>query len=183
MQNITDTILKHQQIDLYLLENMQSHIYTAKIILSEAIKKNQKIYIFGNGVNAILANMMVYMLNTTYHKDISFSLCSDNAAITYLGNEFGFDYIFEKQVSQKVAMDDVLIGLSNSGVSKNILRALSLGHNLGCKTIGFSGKNGGAMYEFCDVNISIPDLNTVPTTAIFCLLENLIPYGNEIVEL
>lgn len=55
---------------------------------------------------------------------------------------------------------DLLMGISTSGNSKNVLRALSLGRNMGCKTIGFSGRGGGAMEDFCDVSLVVPSDDT-----------------------
>lgn len=55
---------------------------------------------------------------------------------------------------------DVLIGISTSGHSKNVVRALNLARAMGCKTIGLSGRDGGVMHEFCDVNIVVPSNDT-----------------------
>lgn len=155
MQNIIDQLQEHQKVVEDVFINLQSYIYTAKIVVQEAMKQNNKIFIFGNGIHAHSACTLAYQLNSIKPSS-AFSLTSDVGVITDIGNTYGIDKIFEKQIATMASSGDVLLGLSTSGCSKNILRALSLGRNIGCKTIGISGNDGGAMGEFCDVNIIIP---------------------------
>lgn len=155
MQNIIDQLQEHQKVVEDVFINLQSYIYTAKIVVQEAMKQNNKIFIFGNGIHAHSANTFMYQLNSI--KPLcAVSLTSDVGILTEIGNNEGIDKIFEKQIEKMACNGDVLIGLSSSGCSKNVLRALSLGQNIGCKTIGLSGTGGGAMGEFCDVNIIMP---------------------------
>ena len=77
-----------------------------------------------------------------------------------MGNDFGFERIFDRQVEALANKGDLLIGLSTSGHSKNVVRALSLARHMGCKTIGLSGRDGGVMSEVCDLNIIVPSHDT-----------------------
>ena len=174
MQKIAHEILEHQSIANELLANLQSYIYTARIILQEAIQKNKKIYLFGNDENVFQANHMAYLLNEYCEKNIAISLCNDIAFITKISQEHGADYIFEKQLLRCVLNEDVFIGFSNSGASKSILRALSFGQHRGCKTIGFSSGDGGAIRELSDVSIIIPSSDKFRIQEMYGIVKNIL---------
>ena len=147
-EHIQNELNAHKSVVEKTLETLQSHIYTASIIITETVKNNNKIYIFGNGKNSIIAQYLA----SSFGENMSLNV----ATITEIANNDGFDKIYDKQIKTKAKNGDLLIGISTSGNSKNILRGLSLGKNMGCKTIGLSGYDGGAMSEFCDINITVP---------------------------
>lgn len=84
------------------------------------------------------------------------SLVSHTALMTAYANDVAADMIFAQQVYGYGKPGDVLIGLSTSGNSRNVLRAIQVARCLGMKTIGFTGKDGGRMKELCDVTIRVP---------------------------
>ena len=155
----------HKEIDAHkevlekTLEGLQSHIYTACIIVTETLKNGNKILLFGNGGSATNAQHIATELSMRHKCEkrglAVLSLVSDASVVTAIGNDLGFDRIFDKQVEALAKSGDLLIGLSTSGNSKNVLRALSLGRHMGCKTIGLSGGDGGAMHEFCDLSLVV----------------------------
>lgn len=164
MEMIHKEINAHKEVVEKTLEHLQSHIYTACIIATETLKNGHKILLFGNGGSAADAQHIASELSGRYKKErngfAGIALTTDTSLITAIGNDFGFDRIFEKQVEALARSGDLLIGISTSGNSKNVLRALCLGQHMGCKTIGFTGGNGGVMGEFCDVNLVIPSEDT-----------------------
>ncbi|RLA82113.1 MAG: phosphoheptose isomerase [Epsilonproteobacteria bacterium] len=160
MDMIQSEMNAHKEIIEKTIQNMQSHIYTACIIATEVIKNGNKILIFGNGGSAADAQHIASELSGCYKIErrslAAIALTTDTSLLTAVGNDYGFDRIFDRQVEALAHEGDLLIGISTSGNSKNVLRGLSLGRNMGCKTIGFSGCEGGAMNEFCDINLIIP---------------------------
>lgn len=176
MEEIFKNLSMNESEIILIKESLQSYIYTAKIILKEAINKNQKIYIFGNGIHAIHAEKMVFSINMNHKSNIAQSISSDISVLTHLANEFGFDSIFEKQIAYSAKQDDILVGLSTFGTCKNVLRALSLGKHLGCKTIGISYSGNSVLGEFSDLNILIPSSQSqiAPSSVIFDVLTHLI---------
>lgn len=164
MEMIHKEINAHKEALEKTVECLQSHIYTACVIATETIKKGNKILIFGNGGSAADAQHIAAELSGRYKCERrglpAIALTTDTSVLTAVGNDFGFDRIFDRQVEALAQKGDLLIGISTSGCSKNVLRALSLGQHMGCKTIGFSGRDGGVMGEFCDVNIVIPSDDT-----------------------
>ena len=164
MTMIHKEINGHKEVVEKTVECLQSHIYTACIIATETIKNGNKILLFGNGGSAADAQHIAAELSGRYKIERrglpAIALTTDTSVLTAVGNDFGFERIFDRQVEALARNGDLLIGLSTSGNSKNVLRALSLGRHMGCKTIGLSGRDGGAMNEFCDINIVIPSEDT-----------------------
>lgn len=164
MDMIQKEMLAHKQTFEQTMINLQSHIYTACIIVTEALKNGNKILLCGNGGSAADAQHIAAELSGRYKVERrglpGLALTTDTSVLTAIGNDYGFDRIYERQVEALAKKGDVLIGISTSGHSKNVLRALSLARNMGCKTIGLSGRDGGVMSEFCDVNIIVPSDET-----------------------
>ncbi|MCP5062010.1 MAG: SIS domain-containing protein, partial [Ignavibacteriae bacterium] len=84
----------------------------------------------------------------------------DTSALTAIGNDYGYEKVFERQVEALAKPGDLLIGISSTGNSINIIKAFELGKELGCKSIGLSGKGGGKFNGNCDLNVIVPSGNT-----------------------
>lgn len=164
MEMIHREMLSHQEVIAKTIESLESHVYTACIIATEALKNGHKILLCGNGGSAADAQHIAAELSGRYKSDrrglAGIALTTDTSVLTAVGNDFGFDRIFDRQVEAIARNGDVLIGISTSGHSKNVVRALSLARNMGCRTIGLSGRDGGVMSEFCDINIIVPSEDT-----------------------
>ncbi len=164
MNMISKEMDAHKRVIEDTIEEMKNHIYTACIVASETINKGGKILIFGNGGSAADAQHIAAELSGRYKKERrglpGIALTTDTSVLTAVGNDYGYDRVFDRQVEALANEGDLLMGISTSGNSKNVLRALSLGRNMGCKTIGFSGRGGGAMEDFCDVSLVVPSDDT-----------------------
>jgi len=88
------------------------------------------------------------------------ALTTDTSIITAISNDYGYENVFKRQIQALANEKDVVIGISTGGASKNVVNALSLASELGCKIIGFSGRDGGDMNKICDVNIVVPSQDT-----------------------
>ena len=132
-------------------------IENAAKISIDCLKNGNKILIFGNGGSAADAQHIAAEMTgrfKTQRKGLSaIALTTDTSALTSIGNDFGFDKIFERQVEALANKGDTLIGISTGGSSLNVINALKLAKDLNCKTIGFSGRDGGEFNSICDVNI------------------------------
>ena len=143
--------------------------YSKQIVdLSTEIVKRVKngggIFFMGNGGSAAdaahLSAELVgrFYINRTPIRSTSFS--SNPSILTEIPNDFGFEYLFERQVEAHVRSQDVVIGISTSGKSINIIRALEKAKELGALTVGFTGENGGNMNELCDVIFKVNSKKT-----------------------
>ncbi len=87
------------------------------------------------------------------------ALTVDSSLLTALGNDYGFDTIFSRQVEALASPIDAIIGISTSGNSRNVIRALNFAQEIGAKTIGFMGNDGGDMKDCVDIGIIVPSNN------------------------
>lgn len=157
-------MLSHQAVIAKTIETLQNQIYTACVIATETLKNGHKVLVCGNGGSAADAQHIAAELSGRYKSDRrglpGIALTTDTSVLTAVGNDFGFERIFDRQVEALANAGDLLIGLSTSGHSKNVVRALSLARHMGCKTLGLSGRDGGVMSEVCDLNIIVPSNDT-----------------------
>ncbi len=126
----------------------------------EALKNGNKIMFCGNGGSAADSQHLAAELVGRYKMNRpalnSIALTTDTSILTAVGNDFGYDTIFERQVEGLGKKGDVLIGLSTSGNSKNVLLAMQLAKKMGIKTVAMTGENGGKMKQQADFAINVP---------------------------
>jgi len=156
------SIIKHEfsehiKVSKETIESIGKPIEIAAKICIDSLKNGNKILIFGNGGSAADAQHIAAELVGRYkteRKGIpAIALTTDSSAITSIANDYGYLYVFDRQVEALANKGDVVIGISTGGSSTNVISALKLANNLGCKTIGFSGKDGGEFNTLCDVNL------------------------------
>ena len=147
-----------------VMEMMQDQVVSASQMAVETLQSGNKILIFGNGGSAADAQHIAAELTGRYKTERrglpGIALTTDTSALTAIGNDYGYDRVFDRQVEALANSGDLLIGISTSGNSANVMNALKLGKELGCKTLGFSGRDGGMMNEVCDINLVVPSNNT-----------------------
>jgi D-sedoheptulose 7-phosphate isomerase len=142
----------------------RTQLNKAYALMKDASIKGSTIYVAGNGGSAAISDHLCcdWMKGTAHdaHKHLKVvSLVSNTALVTALANDFGYDRIFEKQVDMLAEQGDVLVLISSSGKSPNILAALEVAQKRGVKTIGMSGFGGGALRERADVALHVDFAN------------------------
>lgn len=129
-------------------------------LICDALHKGKKILLFGNGGSAGDAQHIAAEFTGRFVKERkglpAIALSTDTSALTAIGNDYGFDHVFRRQVEALAIEGDVLIGISTSGNSKNVIVALEEGKKRGCRLIGLSGRDGGIMNGLCDINMIVP---------------------------
>lgn len=129
-----------------------------------SLKNGGKILIFGNGGSAADAQHIAAELVGRYkvvRKGLpAIALTTDTSVLTSIANDYGYHHIFDRQIEALAHKNDVIIGISTSGSSKNVINALQLAKNMGCKVVGFSGNKGGKMNALCDINLVVPAEDT-----------------------
>ncbi|MDA7441030.1 D-sedoheptulose 7-phosphate isomerase [Candidatus Pseudothioglobus singularis] len=153
-------------------------IEIAANICIESLKQGGKILLFGNGGSAADAQHIAAELVGKYQlerKGLSaIALTTDTSALTAIANDFGYEHIFDRQIAAMAKPKDVVFGISTSGNSSNVINALELANNIGCKSIGLSGKFSLNMQNLCDVNIAIPATNTARIQEMHILVGHII---------
>lgn len=163
-QTIVNELNSHSETIRVVLEVMQEDLVKASQLAIETLKNGNKILLFGNGGSAADAQHIAAELTGRYKTERKglpgIALTTDTSALTAIGNDYGYDRVFDRQVESLAKEGDLLIGISTSGNSKNVVNALKLGCEMGCKTLGFSGRDGGVMNDVCDLNLVVPSNNT-----------------------
>lgn len=161
---IQEEFASHLQTIQKVMQTMSKPLEEASKIAVETLKAGNKILFFGNGGSAADAQHLAAELTGRYKSERKglpgIALTTDTSALTAIGNDYGYDIIFSRQVEALAQKGDLLLGISTSGNSKNVINAFQVGRELGCKIIGFSGNDGGEMNEYCDVNLVVPSNNT-----------------------
>ncbi|HEY7803113.1 MAG TPA: phosphoheptose isomerase [Orrella sp.] len=149
-----------------------------------AVTGKQRILACGNGGSASDAQHFVAELVGRFERErqplAAVSLSTDTSILTAVGNDYGFDQVFSRQVQALGQPGDVLIGISTSGNSPNVLRAIEHAHAIGMQVIGLTGRDGGAMAKqltSADVLLCVPDPRTMRIQEMHILLLHLICEG------
>jgi D-sedoheptulose 7-phosphate isomerase len=133
-------------------------------VVGEALQSNGKLLLAGNGGSAADAQHLAGEFLSRFRHDRrplpAIALTTDTSVLTAIGNDYGFDRVFERQVRGLGRPGDVLLAISTSGRSPNILSALQAAREIGVTTVGFSGSGGGAMHNLCDHFLAAPSDDT-----------------------
>jgi len=128
------------------------------------IRDGGKILFFGNGGSASDAQHLATELAVRFKQDrapiASLALATDTSALTAIGNDYGFDQLFARQISAIGKPGDVAVGISTSGRSVNVLEALKVARADGLVSTGFTGGDGGAMRDVADPLLIVPSKTT-----------------------
>jgi len=139
-------------------------IAQAASIVCDCLRRNGKILFFGNGGSAAdaqhLAAEFVGRFVLERRALPAIALTTDTSLLTAVGNDYGFDQVFSRQIQALGSEGDVAVGITTSGNSPNVLLALKEARARGLKTIGLAGKDGGALKISVDVPIVVPSLVT-----------------------
>ena len=132
--------------------------------VTQSMKAGGKLLVCGNGGSAAdaqhIAGEFISRLMYDRRPLASIALTTDSSALTATGNDYGYEHVFERQVLGLGLRVDVLLGISTSGRSPNVLRALKAARSRGLVTLGFAGQHGGPMREACDLILEAPSDHT-----------------------
>ncbi|MCM1225259.1 MAG: D-sedoheptulose 7-phosphate isomerase [Lachnospiraceae bacterium] len=128
------------------------------------LKNGGKILLCGNGGSAADSQHIAAELTGRYKRErrglCAIALTTDTSALSAIGNDYGYDFVFSRQCEALAQKGDLLWGISTSGNSQNVLNALKVAREIGCATLGFGGRDGGAMRTLCDVLLISPSEDT-----------------------
>jgi D-sedoheptulose 7-phosphate isomerase len=143
-----------------------------------AITSGHTVYLMGNGGSACDCQHFAAELVGRFQKErramASVALTTDTSILTALANDYGFEVVFSRQVEALVKPGDVVVGLSTSGNSPNIVKGLEKAKEQGAVTIGMTGRSGGKLKALCDTCICIPSDVTARIQEAHLLVEHLV---------
>ena len=181
MENfIANQVKKSYETKQAIYENkeLMELIQEVSKVTVKAYKRGKKTLIVGNGGSAADAQHIAGEFVSKFYFDrpglASMALTTDTSILTAIGNDYGYEKLFSRQVQANGVEGDVFIGISTSGNSKNIIEALKECKSKGIITVGFTGESGGAMKELCDYCICVPSSETPRVQESHILLGHII---------
>jgi len=155
---------EHLQAIQALLGSCLPEIEAAGRLIWEALSAGKKILLCGNGGSAADAQHIAAELVGRYEQQRrafpAIALTTDTSALTALSNDFGYEGVFARQVEALAVAGDVLIAISTSGKSPNVIKAADQAHVLGCQTIALTGCSGEPLGGHCDLAVVVPSNRT-----------------------
>lgn len=171
---ITAEFNAHLETIKSVIGTMENDLAKASSLVIETLKNGNKVLLCGNGGSAADAQHIAAELTGRYKTERrglpGIALTTDTSALTAIGNDYGYDRVFDRQVEALANKGDLLIGISTSGNSSNVVSALTLAKELRCSTLGLSGRDGGKMNDICDINLIVPSDDTPRIQEIHILL-------------
>ena len=147
-----------------MLDSRLAEIEATGRLICDALGAGNKILLCGNGGSAADAQHIAAELVGRYEQQRrafpAISLTTDTSALTALSNDYGYEEVFARQVEALAAKGDVLVAISTSGKSPNIVKAAEKARALGCKTIALTGCSGEPLASSCDLALVVPSERT-----------------------
>lgn len=130
------------------------------IAMQDCIKRGGKILLMGNGGSAADSQHIAAEIVGRFKKErkgmAAIALTTDTSILTSVGNDYGYDYIFARQIEALCRPEDMVFGITTSGNSANVVQAIAAAKIIGAKTVGLTGGSGGKLNALCDFNLIMP---------------------------
>jgi len=144
----------------------------------ETITSGGKIVFFGNGGSAADSQHLATELTVRYKQDrkplAALALTTDTSALSAIGNDFGFDDLFSRQVYALVGENDLAIGISTSGNSENVVRGLQAAKAEGARAVAWTGEGGGRLASIADLLVAVPSKDTARIQEMHILIGHML---------
>lgn len=161
---LSEVLRESARIKMRLAEEQAGAILEAVEAVVQALARGNTVFFFGNGGSAAdsqhLAAEMVGRFTHERRPLPALALTTDTSILTSIGNDYGFEHIFLRQIQGLGRPGDVAIGLSTSGNSPNVLRAIEAAGAMGLVTIALTGDGGGKLQSQADLCLRVPSSNT-----------------------
>jgi D-sedoheptulose 7-phosphate isomerase len=143
---------------------MVPQIAEMAVLLADTFNKGNKLLVMGNGGSAADSQHFVAEIVSRFRMERkalpAVALSTDTSILTAIGNDYGFESVFTRQVEALAVAGDMVVGISTSGNSPNVEKALALARTRGCRTVGLLGKDGGSIKKACSLALVVPSQDT-----------------------
>ena len=164
MNKIIKNAIQNSKEALQFLETSDKKIEEIASLFISTLNSKGKIIFMGNGGSAADAQHLAAELVGRFKKDrvalAAIALSTNSSTLTAVGNDYGFDQVFVRQIQALAKKGDLIVGISTSGKSKNVISAIKKAKELGLKTVGLLGKDGGDLKDIVDIDLTIPSSDT-----------------------
>jgi D-sedoheptulose 7-phosphate isomerase len=157
-------MLDSAEVKRHIAGQLSEEIASTALLIVDCFRSGGKLILFGNGGSAAdaqhLAGEFVGRLRLERKALPAIALSTNTSIVTAVGNDYGFDTIFARQIEAWAEAGDVVVGISTSGESENVLKGIKKAKEAKAKTVGFTGKNGGQLAQIADIAIVVPSSDT-----------------------
>jgi D-sedoheptulose 7-phosphate isomerase len=165
MESVIRSQLKaHSAVIETIEQQLVPAIASASELLAKALAGGKKLLVMGNGGSAADAQHMAAEIVGRFRLERrglpAIALTTDTSILTSIGNDYGFEMVFRRQIEAMAAEGDVVLGISTSGSSANVREALLLAGEMGCRTVGLLGKDGGCIKDCVEIAVTVPGNDT-----------------------
>jgi D-sedoheptulose 7-phosphate isomerase len=175
---IDEFVAESRRVKAEFFEQNRERVAEVADVIAHALRNGRKVLFFGNGGSAAdaqhLAAEMVGRLGPDRSPLPAIALSTDTSILTAVGNDYGYDHVFERQVHALGQSGDTAIGISTSGNSPSVLSALDAARSKGLFTVGFTGETGGKMIDRAEVLFRVPSRQTARIQETHILLGHII---------
>jgi D-sedoheptulose 7-phosphate isomerase len=164
LTRIDKQLAEHMQTLQLVRQTLGPQIEDMAVRLTDVLRRGGKVLICGNGGSAADAQHFAAELVGRFEQERTglpaIALTTDSSCLTAIGNDYGFERIFSRQVEALAGEKDLVIGISTSGHSQNVLAALQAARQRGCVTVGLTGRDGGSIAAMVDCSLVVPTQRT-----------------------
>ena len=161
---VSASLAEHKETFEAVIESITDDIRATGDLLVDTFRRGRKVLVFGNGGSAADAQHLAAEFVGRYETERvslpAIALTTDTSALTAIGNDYGFDRVFVRQVESLASEGDCIVAISTSGNSPNVIAAVMEGRRRGAKVIGMTGAGGKKLAALCDASILVPASRT-----------------------
>lgn len=177
-EKVVEIFYESGRLKREFVQEYAEDIVNFSILLGRRLKMGYKVMICGNGGSAADSQHFAAEIVGRFEKErrgfSAIALTTDSSILTAVGNDYGFDKIFSKQVEALGQQGDILIAISTSGNSENVIQAVEVAKNMGIFTVGFLGKDGGKLKDMVDKAFIVRSNSTARIQEVHLTLEHTI---------
>ena len=163
-EEIKAQLTDHCRVITALERELAPAIESAVSLLTSSLRDGNKLLVMGNGGSAADAQHFVAEIVGRFKMERAalpgIALTTDTSILTAIGNDYGYDRVFSRQVEAHAVPGDVVVGISTSGNSVNVQLALEAAQRLGCRTIALLGRDGGSIKDVAELSLIVPSNDT-----------------------
>lgn len=164
LKRIRQQLYESSKLKESIAERLSEKISEAAMVITDCVRLGGKVIFFGNGGSAAdaqhLAGELVGRFKMEREAFPALSLTTNTSIITALSNDYGYDKTFVRQIEAYARKEDVVVGISTSGNSINVIEGIRKAKQIGAKTIGLTGGDGGKLAEMADMVLIVPSSDT-----------------------
>ena len=177
-QRVDEVVAQSLEVKRRFFAAQAGNLVTLADRIADRVRKGGKVLVFGNGGTAADAQHFAGELVGRFTREgppiPALALTTDTSIITAVGNDYGYEHIFKRQMEAHARPEDIAVGISTSGNSKNVLEAIEIARTRGLLTVGMTGEDGGRLGALVDHRFAAPSTDTARIQEVHHLMNHIL---------